>query len=558
MNVRKKLKRVIAILTCAVLVLGSTVVTQAAGESGIQGNGTSGIYININGYPYTHYAQDSAYGKWAYTPSGCAWFATSRACELTGKQFSTIYSGANWYNNAYAYYGFAHGQEIREKALACYEGHVAVVEKIEGNQAVISEGGYPNSSANGYTIIRKRNISDMGAAGTGGKLLGYVYLSNEPIQVSLTWSNEQCQPSSNSASVRAEADTNISGSFTEAGITVWNEAGQVVATKSENPGVTGKHLNIWYDIAGELGVTLDSGTNYTYKIYTVFNGTRYETGVKSFRTTGQTANAWIQELNINNWTYGEEAQTPVAEAKYGQVTFTYSTEKDGEYTSNRPENAGNYYVKATVAGTEQYTGLEAVKEFQIYKAIPAYEIPEKVTAIYGQTLADVELPEGFVWADTDLKVGDVGEKEFEVSFVPEDLLNYEVINGIEIVVNVEPKDLSGMKLTGIDKNTDLNKYVIKDGENVLVKDKDYKITSTTKGNEVTVSVEFIGNYKGNIKTTYSLKTENEVKKDKIVEKKSEVKAAKTGDVTDLGMWCTLLALAGVVSVATFKKKKEVR
>ena len=59
---------------------------------------------------------------------------------------------------------------------------------------------------------------------------------------------------------------------------------------------------------------------------------------------------------------------PAAAAKFGDVTFTYSNVQDGVYTSTAPVNAGTWYVKAIVKETENYTGLEDVKEFHISQA----------------------------------------------------------------------------------------------------------------------------------------------------------------------------------------------
>ena len=383
-------------------------------------------------------------------------------------------------------------------------------------------------------------------------VIGYWNPNGGVVTVSLNWSNISASPSNNNAAIHAEADTNVSGSFTEAGITVWNEAGQVVGKKTEPSGVTGTHINIDYDLANEVGAKLESGSNYTFQIYTVFNGKRYESSIGNFRTTGPSVNGWTQELSIENWTYGNEKSTPMATAKYGQVTYSYSTKQNGEYTPEVPQNAGTYFVKASVAATDQYTGLEAVKAFEIYKAVPSYEIPENVTAIYGQTLADVSLPEGFVWENDEEKVGDVGEKLFMASYVPEDTSNYEVIDKIEIAVTVNPKDMSGIDLSGIDKNTDLNKYEIKDGDTILVKDQDYKISTTKDGNKVTVTVEFMGNYTGTAETAYLLNDNT----DKNAKNSKEDKAGvvKTGDTADLAMWLALVTLAGGTIVVALKKK----
>lgn len=81
------------------------------------------------------------------------------------------------------------------------------------------------------------------------------------------------------------------------------------------------------------------------------------------------ANEWTEDLAIESWKYGEEAKVPTAAAKFGDIVYTYSTEEDGEYTEAVPENAGTYYVKAEVADTANYAGLEpVVTSFEIEKA----------------------------------------------------------------------------------------------------------------------------------------------------------------------------------------------
>ena len=82
----------------------------------------------------------------------------------------------------------------------------------------------------------------------------------------------------------------------------------------------------------------------------------------------QTTNTWTEALSITGWTYNDKASVPAAKAQYGDVTFTYSSEENGTYTSEVPKNAGTYYVKASVAKTENYTGLEFVVLFTIEKA----------------------------------------------------------------------------------------------------------------------------------------------------------------------------------------------
>lgn len=142
---------------------------------GIQGNGTGGISININAGYYASYASIPTYGQYAYTKSGCAWFASARVRELTGKG-TTIYGGSNWYNKAGPNLGFSRGAGLQAKAIACWTNHVAIVEAISGDTVYISEGGYTvGREANGYTVIRTVKSSYF-TSGSCGTWLGFVYL----------------------------------------------------------------------------------------------------------------------------------------------------------------------------------------------------------------------------------------------------------------------------------------------------------------------------------------------------------------------------------------------
>lgn len=87
------------------------------------------------------------------------------------------------------------------------------------------------------------------------------------------------------------------------------------------------------------------------------------------------ANA-ITAFDTKDIVYGE---TPVftATAKYGEAGITFAKEKDGEYKAwdkLENHNVGTYYVKASVAATDEYDGAEATASFAITKATNSLEI----------------------------------------------------------------------------------------------------------------------------------------------------------------------------------------
>lgn len=87
------------------------------------------------------------------------------------------------------------------------------------------------------------------------------------------------------------------------------------------------------------------------------------------------ANA-ITAFDTADIVYGE---TPAftATAKYGEAEITFAKEKDGEYKAwdkLENHNVGTYYVKASVAATDEYDGAEATASFAITKATNSLEI----------------------------------------------------------------------------------------------------------------------------------------------------------------------------------------
>lgn len=150
--------------------------TYAHGSAGIKNNGLGGIYIDIYSDPYSTFSH-YPWGQYAYGEAGCAWFASSRVQQLTG-QGSTIFGGQSWWDTQYSNYGFTRGYTIAAPALACWSNHVAVVEKLEGNTAYISEGGagFRSDWDHDYTCIRTVDASSYSSESGHGDFLGFVYL----------------------------------------------------------------------------------------------------------------------------------------------------------------------------------------------------------------------------------------------------------------------------------------------------------------------------------------------------------------------------------------------
>lgn len=272
--------------------LGSGCIVEAQGSapSGIRNNGTGGIYVDINSSPFTDFAGYTL-GENAYGPYGCAWYASARVNQLTGKG-STIFSGKSWYNTQYANYGFSRGQEPKSGSLICFSNHVAVLEKIEGNTAYVSQGGYPSSNpANatyGYCTIDAWNLSAVTSIASG--FLGYVYFGGNSVSA---------QPSSNiwvstdGADTITETNATVRGSVgysgsrpTEAGLYFGTSADNMSKVAHDAINFSKNPFNLWYDLNGEANQYLSPGTTYYYKMYAIQNGVEVCGETKSFTSGG--------------------------------------------------------------------------------------------------------------------------------------------------------------------------------------------------------------------------------------------------------------------------------
>lgn len=279
-------------------------------------------------------------------------------------------------------------------------------------------------------------------------------------------------------------------------------------------------------------------------------------------------------VSLNDWVYGEKANTPTVTAKFGDiedVVYTYSSEENGTYTNEVPKNAGTWYVKATVAGTENYTGSESAPvAFEIAKAIPAYE---KVTGLVlgqGQALSKIELPEQFKWVDETMTADELGTHTFKAIYTPEDTANYQTIE-VEIEVEVVPTpaainhvptiNASDQTITVGDKFNPLKDVTANDNE-------DGDLTSKIKVINNTVDTKKAGAYEATYQVTDSqgatvTKTVKVTVKDASISQDKDkpdndknAGSVETGDRTNLLLWEILLIGSSIVLLYSLYRKKR--
>ena len=177
------------------------------------------------------------------------------------------------------------------------------------------------------------------------------------------------------------------------------------------------------------------------------------------------------KVSMAGYTYGKTPSTPTLTDRTGdlnaQVTYRYAAADSGSVRtwdiSNPPAlNAGTYRMYASIGDTDNYYGFEAVYcEFVVAKATPTYTVPTGLTAKYGQTLADVTLPDGWSWMDSSESVGgaSTAAKTFQAKFTPKDTKNYNTVENIELEVTVNKADGGNLKTVELEqKYTDASDH----------------------------------------------------------------------------------------------------
>ena len=177
------------------------------------------------------------------------------------------------------------------------------------------------------------------------------------------------------------------------------------------------------------------------------------------------------KLSMAGYTYGKTPSTPTLTDRTGdlnaQVTYRYAAADSGSVQTwdiqNPPAlNAGTYRMYASIGDTDNYYGFEAVYcEFVVAKATPTYTAPTGLTAKYGQTLADVTLPDGWSWMDSSESVvgASTAAKTFQAKFTPKDTENYNTVENIELEVTVNKADGGNLKTVELEqKYTDASDH----------------------------------------------------------------------------------------------------
>ena len=108
----------------------------------------------------------------------------------------------------------------------------------------------------------------------------------------------------------------------------------------------------------------------TYYVWYKVEGDENHNGTEAKKVNVSIAKAASNtvSVDITGWTYGDKANSPVTTG-FGsdKAVYTYSDTEIGNYTDKVPSTVGKWYVKASVADTDNYSEGVAVKSFEITK-----------------------------------------------------------------------------------------------------------------------------------------------------------------------------------------------
>lgn len=276
-------------------------------------------------------------------------------------------------------------------------------------------------------------------------------------------------------------------------------------------GVAGDTLTL--TVTGETAT--DAGS-YTARVTGIDHPDYTITGAQDLEHTWQIKKAQnhITGLSLDGWIYGNAPHTPQATAKFGTVSFTYSDKQDGVFTQQIPQNAGNYFVKAFVEETGNYSEVTETLAFTITpKALTAENIAEISSQSFNglpfEPVLTVKDGDTALVKDTDYTVVyennvNAGTAKALVTFTG----NYS--GNAEKTFTIAPKpivgDIADIPEQIYNASPLMPEIVIKDGETRLIKDSDYTVVyednifvGTAK-----VHITFVGNYSGSAAKTFAI------------------------------------------------------
>lgn len=114
-----------------------------------------------------------------YCRGNCTWYAYARASEILGRHlnYNFRWAAGRWWSTNKSKKIYPYGSKPKAGSIACYNNHVAIVEKVVDGKVYLSESGWRT------TTKKPTKASDIefkyGTKAWGTKLQGYIYFTGK-------------------------------------------------------------------------------------------------------------------------------------------------------------------------------------------------------------------------------------------------------------------------------------------------------------------------------------------------------------------------------------------
>ena len=347
-----------------------------------------------------------------------------------------------------------------------YSGTADVAEEkltIENSPFIFASGGSGGMEKGIYKQDDSENWSNIiSIDGSDGKVYGNSVTTAMDVEIA----EDQTLVVPEGTTLAVGEGTNITnnGTIKVAGTMASTEADKVTVNKPKYKLITKENPSGIYE----------DGTTAAGKIYystygekvTVSEDSNYDAGKDLIGWTVDGANVPAQRTSplvfampANEVTvtaeYGDKGPAPDLDGKvkvsadtieisgvegtetYGDLEFLFvdkiiarGWEKTGKFTELTPDTEYTIHVRYTGKG-DYATSQAKIVTVKTKKWADEVEKVTDLTATYGQTLNDVDLPDGWAWKDSSVKLNSVGAKEYEARFTPSDTadVDYSKVTG---------------------------------------------------------------------------------------------------------------------------------
>ena len=149
------------------------------------------------------------------------------------------------------------------------------------------------------------------------------------------------------------------------------------------------------------------------------------------------------QLDISKFAFTCDLSNVVYTGSPIEKDVSSALEQGRDYAVAYKDNVAAGTATIEITGKGRYANTVEY-HYNILKADPNYPEVEEVTAICGQKLSDISLPEGFTWEyDESTTVDMPGWQSYSATYTPTDTANYNTVSGIPITVHAtQPIDAS--------------------------------------------------------------------------------------------------------------------